>query len=72
MPDWDDAFEFPSLPDLFFQWQTPQVADQTYAMEQELFKVKDVMLDSLSKVLQRGEQLENLQKKTDSLKVQTI
>ena len=45
---------------MFDNWQDPFSADQHYVIEQQLYQIKDVMLDGLQHVIERGEKLDKL------------
>lgn len=57
-PDYDTSLEPGSLDETFELWQNPTVADQEYQLEQQLHQIKDVMLDNLQRIVERGEQLD--------------
>jgi hypothetical protein len=66
--DKDTSLEPDTLNETFMLWQNPTEADQDYHLEQQLFTIKDTMLDNLTKIVERGEKLDKLQEKTASIK----
>ena len=67
-PDFDTALHIPNLADLILKWQDPKTADPMNEMERQLGDIKDQLTDNLRLVMERGENLQALQSKTEDLK----
>lgn len=64
-------FNFDKMHEIFVAWRDPLQADAQLKMEKDLFEIKDVMLDNLQKVIERGENITVLQDRATQLGVQT-
>ena len=67
----DNSLDFPPINDAIVRYQDPREADQLTKLQSDLDEVKDVVLDTMDSLLQRGERLDTLVDKSDDLSRQS-
>ena len=70
--DSDMTLHFDQLPQVIEKWESPLTADPTDQMASELAKMKDMYMEGLQGVMERGEKLDALCDKTDNLRTTTM
>ncbi|CAG9100719.1 palmitoyltransferase [Plutella xylostella] len=63
----ENTIDFPSLPQYLAKFQNPKEADALTRIQEDLDETKIILHDTIKAVLERGEKLDDLVAKSDSL-----
>lgn len=67
----ESSVDFPTLPALLTKYQDPREADALTRMQEDLDETKIILRNTIEAVLERGEKLDDLVYKSESLSIQS-
>lgn len=67
----ESSVDFPGLPALLTKYQDPREADALTKMQEDLDETKIILRNTIEAVLERGEKLDDLVYKSESLSIQS-
>lgn len=67
----DSSMSVKGLADLLMRYQKPEEVDKILKIQKELNETKQILLQNIDQLLERGERIEDLARKSDDLSFQT-